>query len=162
MSRPSPTGSSRSATSDVPDLTLGIDVAASPEQTWGAVIDWARQSEWMLGTRVEPGEKSGHGVGATIHAWSGVGGLGFWDTMTITAWDPPRRCDVLHTGRVVRGTGSFTVTPGRGGSRFVWTERLDLPFGVVGRIGWLVFGRIFAAGVRQSLRRFARFAESYG
>ena len=146
----------------MPDLTLGIDVAASREQTWTAVVDWARQSEWMLGTRVEPGDQGGHGVGGTIHAWSGIGSLGFWDTMTITAWDPPSRCDVLHTGKVVRGTGSFTLAPGRGGSRFVWSERLDLPFGMVGRVGWYVVRPLFAAGIRRSLRRFARFAESYG
>lgn len=144
------------------DLTLGIDVAAPVEQTWAAVVDWSRQAEWMVGTRVEPGERGGHGLGGTIHAWSGIGSLGFWDTMTITAWDPPHRCDVLHTGRVVRGTGSFTVTAGRGGSRFVWAEHLDLPLGAAGRLAWIVVRPAFAAAVRRSLRRFARFAESYG
>jgi hypothetical protein len=145
----------------VPELTLGIDVAAPVEQTWAALTDWPRQSAWMLGTRVEPGERGGHGVGGTIRAWSGIGPFGFWDTMAITAWEPPHRCDVVHTGRLVRGTGSFTVSTGRGGSRLVWSEQLDLPLGPIGRIGWLLARSAFAAGVRLSLRRFARFAQAY-
>jgi hypothetical protein len=82
--------------------------------------------------------------------------------MVITAWDPPRRVEVRHTGRVVRGEGVFEVRPrGTAGSTFVWTELLDLPLGALGRAGWPLVRPVMVAGVRLSLRRFARFAERH-
>lgn len=141
------------------ELTLHVDVAAGVQATWDAVVDWDRQGEWMLGTRVEAGEQSGRGVGGTLRAYTGAGPLGFWDTMTITGWDPPNRCEVLHTGRLVRGVGVFAVEERGAGSRFVWSEQLDLPLGVIGRAGWPLVRPVFAAGVQHSLKRFARFVE---
>jgi hypothetical protein len=41
-------------------------------------------------------------------------------------------------------------------SRFVWSEVVDLPFGVIGRLGWLLTKPLVALGVRYSLRRLAR------
>ena len=136
-------------------VSLAVDVAAPAQQTWDAAVDWDRQGEWMLGTRVS----GGHGVGARVEAFTGLGRLGFLDTMTITAWVPPYRCEVLHTGRVVRGTGVFEVVDlGDGRSRFVWSEVLDLPLGLLGRLGWPLVRPLFLAGVRRSLARFARWA----
>ena len=143
------------------ELTLRVAVDAPLERTWAAVTDWDRQGEWMLGTRVEGGRQDGQGVGGTLRAWTGAGRLGFWDAMEITAWDPPHRCEVRHTGRVVRGSGVFAVEERAGGSTFVWSEVLDLPLGAVGRAGWPLVRPAFAAGVRKSLKRFARFAETY-
>ena len=89
-------------------------------------------------------------------------GLGFTDTMRITTWQAPHRVEVEHTGRVVRGTGLFQVQPKSGASStFIWHERLDLPLGRVGELGWLAVGPAFRVGVRHSLRRFARFAADY-
>jgi hypothetical protein len=143
------------------ELVLRVDVAAPAEDVWAGATDWAGQGEWMLGTTVRPTHLDGRGVGARIEAFTGVGRLGFLDTMEVTAWDPPRACHVLHTGRVVRGTGSFVVEPrGPQRSTFVWSEDLVLPLGVVGRLGWPLVRPLFAAGVRWSLRRFARWVES--
>jgi uncharacterized protein YndB with AHSA1/START domain len=144
----------------VPDLTLHVDVDAPIETTWAGVVDWDRQGEWMLGTRVEAGEQDGRGVGGTLRAFTGLGPIGFWDSMVITAWDPPHRCEVRHTGRVVRGSGTFAVEARPGGSRFVWSEHLELPLGALGRAGWPLVRPAFAAGVQHSLNRFARFVTS--
>ena len=142
-------------------LTLTVDVDAPVEDTWRAAVDWDRQGEWVLGTTVRATARGGAGVGGGLEAFTGVGRVGFLDTMEITAWEPPHRCEVLHTGRVVRGTGLFEVQERpRGRSRFVWQETLDLPLGVVGRLGWPLVRPLFAAGVRSSLKRFARMVES--
>ena len=138
-------------------LELTVDVDAPVEQTWAAATDWARQGEWMLGTKVKGTAQDGIGVGGGIEAFTGVGRLGFLDTMEITRWDPPHACHVLHTGRVVRGTGEFEVRPRGSGSTFVWREDLDLPLGVVGRLGWPLVRPLFRAGVQRSLDRFARW-----
>ena len=142
-------------------LELTVDVDASVEQTWAGATDWARQGEWMVGTKVRATAQDGQGVGGGIEAFTGVGKFGFLDVMEITRWDPPQVCHVLHTGRVVRGTGEFEVRDrGDAKSTFVWREDLDLPLGVVGRLGWPLVRPLFAAGVPASLRKFARWVEA--
>ena len=142
-------------------LVLTVDVDAPVEQTWAGAVDWAGQGEWMLGTTVRPTRADGQGVGGAIEAFTGIGPLGFLDTMDITLWEPPHRCHVLHTGRLVKGTGAFEVEALSGGrSRFVWREDLELPLGALGRLGWPLVKPFFAFGVRLSLRRFARWVEA--
>ena len=100
-------------------------------------------------------------VGSEISAFTGLGPAGFLDTMTITRWDAPYRVDVLHTGKVVRGTGIMEVVALPGGrSRFIWSEDLDLPLGWLGQLGWPLARPAFLIGVRRSLLAFGRLVES--
>jgi carbon monoxide dehydrogenase subunit G len=136
------------------EITARIAVPVPPEQAWRAVVDWPAQSRWMLATRV----RGGHGLGARVVARTGIGPVGFTDTMVITRWEPPRRCEVEHTGRVVRGVGVFEVTAAGAGSEFRWTERLELPFAAASRWGWRLARPLAQRGMDASLRRFARLA----
>lgn len=137
---------------------MTTDVAVPAEQAWAAVADWESQGTWMFATRVTG---TGSTVGEQLAGWTGLGPVGFLDTMTIAEWDPPHRCVVLHTGRVVRGTGGFEVAAnGERRCRIVWWERVDLPFGAVGRIGWLVVGPVTRLFFAVSLRRLKRLLES--
>jgi hypothetical protein len=79
----------------------------------------------------------------------------------ITEWDPPRRVVVQHTGRIVRGPGIFELVPDGERTTFTWTERLYLPFGLLGLVGWPLVRPVMVAGVRRSLRRFAAFAAAH-
>lgn len=149
----------------MPELVERVEVAAPPERVWSALTDWTRQGEWMLATDVETVGGPAQGVGGRLAARTGLPlpgrpRLGFLDTIVITSWDPPRRVEVLHTGRLVRGPGIFEVVPRGGHSTFVMTERLDLPFGVLGQIGWVVVRPIARLGIRWSLRRFAAIMRS--
>jgi hypothetical protein len=145
------------------DASLVVDVLvdAPPDALWGALTDWDTHGEWMLGTTVvvtgAGGDARDHGVGAGLEAFTGVGRIGFVDSMVITLWDPPWRCEVLHTGRVVRGTGVFEIFAlPRDRSRLVWSEQLLLPLGRLGRLGFPVLAPAFRAGLAASLRRLAR------
>ncbi|MET8761150.1 SRPBCC family protein [Lentzea sp. NPDC004782] len=129
------------------ELELMVQVAAPPDTIFRAMTDWERQSEWVFGTRVSVVAGDGQSVGSEIDAVT----FGVSDRMRITRWDPPHAVEVLHLGRVVRGTGVFAVR----GSRFVWTERLDVPF------FFPVVKPLFVLMLRRSLQRFARFAEEY-
>ncbi|GLZ43247.1 SRPBCC family protein [Actinokineospora sp. NBRC 105648] len=142
-------------------VTERVEVAAPAAATWAALTDWTTQGEWMLGTQVRVTRGDGHGVGSTLAAFTGLGKIGFTDHMEITTWDPPHRCEVTHTGRVVRGTGLFEILDrGADGSTFVWQEDLRPPLGKLGDLGWLVVGPAFRLGVRQSLRKFAAYVEA--
>jgi hypothetical protein len=134
------------------EVTSRVVVSADPERVWRAAVDWPAQQRWVRATRV----RGGQGVGAPVVARTGIGPIGFTDTMVITQWDPPRRCVVRHTGRVVRGSGIFEVVPCGGACEFRWTERLHLPLGVAGRLAWRVVRPLAQWGLDASLRRFAQ------
>ena len=136
-----------------------VAVAAPPEAVFQAVADWERQSDWVAFTTVTA-EGGPHRVGERLLAVTKVAGVGFSDPMEVTRWEPPRRVDVRHLGRVLRGTGSFVVEPAPGGAWFVWLEDLDLPLGVAGRLGFAVVGPAFRRMLRRSLRRLARMVEA--
>jgi uncharacterized protein YndB with AHSA1/START domain len=151
----------------MPELTETVDVDAPPERVWAALTDWVHQGEWMLATDVRTVDGDAQGLGGRLAARTGVPlprgrRAGVLDTMVITRWEPPRRVDVRHTGRVVRGSGVFEVRPrDGGGSTFLWSEVLDLPLGALGRRGWPLVRPAMRAGVRLSLRRFAAFARDH-
>jgi carbon monoxide dehydrogenase subunit G len=136
-----------------------VAVAAPPEAVFAAVADWERQSDWVAFTTVTA-EGGPHRVGERLLAVTKVAGVGFSDPMEVTRWEPPRRVDVRHLGRVLRGTGTFLVEPAPGGAWFVWSEDLDLPLGVAGRLGFAVVGPAFRRMLRRSLRRLARMVEA--
>ncbi|WP_447005700.1 SRPBCC family protein [Saccharothrix isguenensis] len=132
-------------------LDLRVEVEAPAATTWAALTDWPRQSEWIFGTTVRVTSGDGASEGSELEAFTGFRPLGFTDTMRITAWEPPVRCAVAHTGRLVRGTGEFVVVPrGDARSELVWSEDIPLPLNLA-----------FAPGVMWSLRRFAAFAREY-
>ena len=145
------------------EVRASVDIQAPVDVVFAAFTDWSVQGEWMLGTTVDVVEGDGRSIGSELSAFTGAHlgfPLGFVDTMTITRWDAPYRVDVLHTGRFVRGTGVMEVialTDGR--SRFLWSEDLDLPLGVVGKLGWPVVRPAFVAGVNHSLRKLGALIE---
>jgi hypothetical protein len=60
-------------------------------------------------------------------------------------------CEVVHIGRVIRGTGKFELKKTRGGSIFYWQEDLIAPAFVL-----IILKPLLLLGVWLSLRRFAR------
>ena len=136
------------------ELVVTQEVDAPAEQVWEVLTDWAVHDRWMLlthaeGDRVEGGE---------VRAFTGVGRVGFLDTMSITVWEPPRRAVVRHTGKVVRGSGAFEVEDlGGGRSRVVWSEWVLLPLGLVGQLVWPLARSPLRLLLQASLRRLARY-----
>ncbi|WP_427889600.1 SRPBCC family protein [Kribbella sp. GL6] len=130
-----------------------MELGLAPEAAWAVVMDWERQSRWMVFTRVWATANDGAGVGGGVAARTSVGGVGFTDDMVITHWDPPRECTVKHLGKIVRGTGTFTVGPAKNGSTFTWSEDVVPPLGRLGTLAWPVVRPAFELMMRISLRR---------
>src|SRR4051794_14744534 len=129
-------------------VVASLDTTVDPQVAWAAITDWAGQSRWMPMTRVDV--VSGDGaLGTRLTARTGVGPIAFVDDMEIDVWEPPRRCEVRHRGRMVRGRGVFTVDPVDGGARVTWEEDLT---GIAARLS-APLGR---AVLRIALRRFVR------
>ena len=114
----------------------------------------------MLQTKVWVTSEISSGVGTSIAAFTGplykfyprLKSPGLLDLMTVTKWEEPSRCDVVHVGKVLKGTGSFVLTQeGERVTRFDWSETIEAP-----RVLFMLVAPFFYAGVRISLYRFAR------
>ena len=137
-------------------LERTVEVAAPAGAVWDYVTDWPAQGEWIPATHVERLDTADR-VGGRFRAWTGLGRVGFWDPMTITAWertaDGGGRCEVLHLGRVVKGEGEFAVQAlGPDRSRFVWAELLVVPGGRAGAVGWRVVRPVVGRAIDHGLR----------
>ncbi|GAB1818486.1 SRPBCC family protein [Herbidospora sp. RD11066] len=140
-------------------LTVSAEADVPAERLFSVMTDWPRHREWMLLTDAKVTRGDGVGVGTRLSAFTGVGPVGFTDTMEVTAYTPGSRVEVRHTGALVRGGGVFHVEPlPEGRSRVEWVEDLELPFGALGRLGWVVARPVFAAALRVSLERLTRLA----
>jgi hypothetical protein len=142
------------------DFALTIEISAPIEKVWREMIDWEKQSDWMLATRVYDDRTSPEGVGHRLKAFTGPFArfnkvFGVMDSMVVSEWDPPRFCRVEHVGRIIRGFGTFTLAEVSDSVvRFDWYEEIDAPKLILAIIkpGVLI-------GVWISLRRFRALVE---
>lgn len=141
-------------------LAISLKISAPQVTVWKKIADWESQGEWMLQTKVWVTSEKSSGVGTSIAAFTGplykfyprVKSPGLLDLMTVTKWEEPSRCDVVHVGKVLKGTGSFLLTQeGESVTRFDWSETIEAP-----RVIFMLIAPFLYAGVRISLQRFAR------
>jgi hypothetical protein len=141
-------------------LAISLKISAPQAAVWKKIADWESQGEWMLQTKVWVTSEKTSGVGTSIAAFTGplykfyprMKSPGLLDLMTVTKWEEPSRCDVVHVGKVLKGTGSFVLThEGQSVTRFDWSETIEAP-----RVIFMLIAPFLYAGVRISLQRFAR------
>lgn len=135
-------------------VTASIAIPASQSAVFKAVTDWELQTKWILATKVTGVSNDSRRLGGKLEAFTGFGRIGILDTMTITKWEPPRLCEVTHTGKFVKGSGVFAVTVVDDITYFSWTERSIIPFGFIGAIGWIVVKPFAKLALKVSLMRF--------
>jgi len=113
----------------------------------------------MLQSKVWVTSEIREGVGTAITAFTGpfykiyprFSKLGLLDTMVVTNWQPPSRCDVIHTGKVLRGTGTFELIEiSDTSTRFNWLEDIECS-----RLQFLAIYPFLWVGVRISLARLS-------
>ena len=133
-------------------IAMSLVIDAPIEKVWAALADWESQSDWMLQTTVEVTSSIREGVGTSIAAFTGVGKLGVMDHMTVTSWNPPTVCDVVHTGKIIKGTGRFELTAlSDQSTRFDWSEEI-----LASRAVFLIIAPGLYVGVRISLSTLRR------
>ena len=131
---------------------MSLVIKAPIEKVWAALADWESQGDWMLQTKVDVTSDIREGVGTTIAAFTGIGKLGVMDHMVVTSWQPPNICDVLHTGKIIKGTGRFQLDAiDTETTRFDWSEEILAP-----RALFLLIAPGLYAGVRISLTNLGR------
>ncbi len=142
------------------DLALTQRVKAPQEKVFDEIVNWPKQGEWMLGTKVWVTKNEGVGVGGEFAAFTGVGKLGFLDPMRITEWNRPHSVSVVHLGKVVKGTGSMQVKKiSENESEFIWSESIYPPLGFFGYVGYKIIEPFFKIAIQKSLKKFAQIVE---
>jgi uncharacterized protein YndB with AHSA1/START domain len=109
--------------------------AAPPATVWDVVTDFAAYGDWMPLTRMrlDTGEPR---LGWGFAGFSGLGPVGFSDSMLVSAWAPPGddgrgTFRIVKTGRLLGGWAEVRVEPQGTGTRLDWQEGVvvrPLPF----------------------------------
>ena len=144
------------------DFHLTRRCAAPPTMVWDVVTDFAAYGDWMPLTRmrVDAGvPRPGWGFAGV----SGLGRVGFSDSMLVTAWEPPDaegrgRFRIVKTGRLLGGWAEIRVEPDGAGTRLDWHEDVvvrPLPFKrvfapVLGRASVWLYGRALDAMIARA------------
>ena len=144
------------------EVSSSVLIRAAPTDVWAYLTSWRRQGEWIPLTDVVPLDGAGDRVGARVVARTGVGRIGFDDPMTVTDWEPPRHLGVRHTGRVVRGEATALVEPVGTATRLTWSERLEVPGGRLGALGWRLARPLTQRVFDATLHRLRRRLETAG
>jgi hypothetical protein len=139
-------------------VSRSIVLPTRVEEAWGVLADWERQADWMRDAdRVEVLTPHREGRGVVLAVRTRVYGVPlFTERLEVTEWDPPRRLVIAHRSSV-GGTGTWSLEPVEGGTRFIWTEDISLAVPVLGELGLRVyrpFMRLLMGKAMADLRSF--------
>lgn len=140
-------------------VTASVELPGiTPADAFAAMVDLSAQQRWMIATRLYPVQAQAPVplVGSRVAAFTGFGGFGLLDTMTVTAYEPPHRWVVDKDGDLLRGIGTMRVTPTPDGCRATWTNELTLPFGLLGAVAFPLFRPVAQLALGACLRRLGR------
>lgn len=144
-------------------VDLSVHSKAPRAAVWDVLVDWERQSEWMLDAKaVHVVSEHREGDGVTIRCPTNLLGFTVQDVMRVTRWEDQRALEVIHLGKIITGTGAFELedAPG-GGTTIRWWEEVDPPLGALGEFGAnLVAAPVIRKIFTRSLTNLAELAEA--
>ncbi len=154
------------------DVTVSIDLDATAAEVWSIVEPVERHVDWMadaVSIRFQTDQT--RGVGTEFLCDTKVGPIRLTDRMQITEWRPAidavdgvdgqtGRMGVRHSG-IVTGTGVFTIEPIGDRTRFTWSENLDFPWYLGGRLGEIVGAKLVLGPIwRRNLAALRRIVDA--
>lgn len=141
----------------------GIVLPTTPEDAWTVLVDWERQSDWMLDAdRVEVVSETREGVGVRLKVRTRLFGVAaFTEPIEVTAWEPPRRLVIRH-GSLVAGTGVWDLVHVEGGTGFRWSEDVRLRAPLVGELAARLYRPVLSALMGRAQRALRRHVIAIG
>jgi len=137
-----------------------VEVDAPIGQTWAALVDLARQPEWMTDLKsveiLTPGPLR---VGSRATAAVRILGIAVADPVEVVELAPPHRYGIRHEG-AFKGHGLITLDTIDGGrrTRVEWSETLVPP--VLPNLGAVIQAPILRRIFQADLERFRALAEA--
>lgn len=116
-------------------IELRTYIRAPAEDVWAVISDLSGQSRWMEDVAsLDIVSETKSGIGTVIEVRSRLFGVPVLrDRMEVTAWEAPRRIDVVHKGQFT-GEAYFLLEPAPGGTIFTWYESFRPPLGPLGEL----------------------------
>ena len=134
------------------------------DAVWDALTDFAAYGRWipLTSMRTDPPPVR---LGWGFAGFTGVGPVGFLDTMLIVRWEPPAdgaaRFAVRKTGRVLRGFADVALAAAdAGGTDVVWREEIVPRPETLGRLAAPISDRATARLFGDALDRMLQSAPS--
>jgi carbon monoxide dehydrogenase subunit G len=134
-------------------IERSIDLPCGAEEAWRVLTDWERQADWMLDAdAVEVTSEHRAGIGVTLAVRTRLFQVpAFTETVSVVAWEPPTELVIAH-GPPIRGRGTWALEAHDGGTRFTWTEEVELATSALGGIVSAWYAPILGVLMRRSLR----------
>jgi uncharacterized protein YndB with AHSA1/START domain len=131
-------------------VVTSVELPCPIEEAWAVLVAWERQAGWLLDAdRVQVVSSAREGVGVRLAVRTRLFGVpAFTEPIEVTGWEPPHRLTIRHGGPVA-GEGAWELAAVPGGTRFTWTEEVELAVPVLGGAA----GRIYAPLLRVLMRR---------
>ena len=118
------------------------------DAVWDTLTDFAAYGRWipLTSMRTDPGPAR---LGWAFGGFTGLGPVGFLDSMLVVKWEPPlgreARFAVRKTGRVLRGWADVHLaSTGAGGTDVAWREEIVPRPETIGRLVAPVADRVTA------------------
>jgi hypothetical protein len=133
-------------------IERSIDLPCGADEAWDALTDWERQADWMADAdAVVVTSPSREGTGVTLAVRTRLFDVpAFTEAIEVTAWERPRTVTIEH-GPPLRGRGTWALEPIADGTRFSWTEEVELAT----PLGWLLaacYAPVLGILLRRSMR----------
>ena len=140
-----------------------VEIAAPPEKVWPLLVDPENILKWCITFRKFEYSGNQHsGVGTTFYIEEKAGGPLMKLNFRAEEWQKNRRL----TFRMVSGNSVklyrqvWTIDPIPSGSRFIFSERVELPYGFIGKLMELFARRGSEATVKKMLAKLKNLAEA--
>ena len=130
-----------------------IDLPCGVEEAWAVLTDWERQADWMLDAdAVEVTSEPREGIGVRLAVRTRLFQVpAFTETIEVVAWEPPTELVIAH-GPPIRGRGTWALQDQEDGTRFTWTEEVELATSALGGIVSACYAPVLGVLLRRSLR----------
>ena len=140
-----------------------IEIAAPPEKIWPFLIEPEKILKWCI--TLEKFEYTGEqrsGVGTPFYFEEKAAGRLMKLDFTVTEWVENEKIAFSKTsGNFVKGYEQrWTVEATPSGSRFIFVEDVELPYGVIGKFMGLFARRGSEAAVKEMLAKLKSLAEA--
>jgi uncharacterized protein YndB with AHSA1/START domain len=145
------------------EVRAETELQASPEEVWDVVMDPGRLERWVTTHEGLEGDVPDRlEAGSTFRQRLKVGGAAFTVTWTVVECEHPRL--VRWEGDGPAGSAAFVeylLSASADGTRFAYSNRFELPGGVLGRIAGKAVGeRVARRESERTLQNLARLFSS--
>ena len=140
-----------------------VEIAAPPEKIWPFLIEPEKILKWCITfQKFEYTGEQRSGVGTSFYIEEKAGGPLMKLNFKVTEWaENEKLAFSMTTGNFVKGyEQTWAMEATTSGSRFIFMEQVDLPYGLIGKLMGTFGQRGSEAAVKEMLAKLKSLAEA--